>query len=103
MLKELRIESVALRAGDILGELLQELTPVIIVFDLGYASQESVRCIEELRSADIGYKGVILCFGPHVATDTLASAERAGADLVVPNSVISARGARIIKTLLESS
>jgi DNA-binding response OmpR family regulator len=103
MLRELGINSVKLHADSDLPELLRKNEPVIVIFDLGQEPSVCFRRIEELRNLSVGYVGPILCFGPHIATDTMAAAEEAGADLVVANSVISVRGAKIINKLLLSA
>ncbi len=103
MLQEVGLCLVKLRTDDDLLEVLHKHNPVIVIFDLGKEPQVSISNIENLRDSAIGYSGPILCFGPHVATDTMAAAEKAGADLVVPNSVISVRGAKLIDKLLQTT
>jgi len=102
MLNGLGLELVTMRANDDLSTVLQECQPGIIIFDLGRNGESSVKQIQELRSDTVGFDGVILCFGPHVQTELLQSAENAGADIVIPNSVFSARGGRIIEEVLKN-
>lgn len=100
MLNELGLKLVTMRANDEMLTLLQEYQPVIIILDLGRDGESAVKRIQELRGGAVGYDGVILCFGPHVQTELLQSAESAGADIVIPNSVFSARGGKIIEQSL---
>ncbi len=103
MLRALELESVSLGAKANLKELILEHKPAIIIFDLSREIIDSISAIVELRSSEVGFNGAILCFGPHVATELLQSAENSGADMVIPNSVLSAKGGKIIEKLLSSS
>ncbi len=103
MLQELGLGLVKLRADDDLLEVIQERQPVIVIIDLGKEPLVSITRIKELRDSQTESRVPILCFGPHVATEVMAAAEQAGADLVVPNSVISVRGTKLIAKLLQTT
>ncbi len=101
MLQGLELNVVVLHTNDNLRELVLAHKPLIVVFDLSRENLDSVDYVRQLRSAEIGFGGPILCFGPHVATDLLAAAQSAGANMVIPNSVFSARGGKVIESLLK--
>lgn len=81
-------------------ESLPTIQPAIIILDLRSKKLDCAELVGSLRSAKFGYAGPILCFGSHIFEDALEAARSAGADEVVANSVMSARGAKIIERLL---
>ena len=70
----------------------------IVVVDLATRKYQPAAFIHRVRSE--GFTGPILCFGPHVREDLFGAARSSGATEVIPNSVMSTRGARIIAQLI---
>lgn len=100
MLLELGITPLRVKSVESVGSLFESRSIVIAIVDLTRSDLNSNELITELRGAQANFEGPILCYGPHVREDLFAEAKRAGATEVVPNSVISARGAKLITQLL---
>lgn len=67
-------------------EIISEIQPALIIFDLGNSSVPWEEWIA-LITAVPATRGIpVLCFGPHVDQEDLRAAEKAGADVAIPRS-----------------
>jgi len=67
------------------GKLNEPVTGVMIDLELGDAAMAMIQAAKAHGGA------AVIAFGSHVATDVLAAAKDAGADLVLPRSSFAAR------------
>ena len=79
---------------------MRQRPPHIVIIDLSYRKFDPLEFLTAIRSAEIGYRGPTLCYGPHVETEKLDRARRMGATEVVANSMMSAKGGALIAKLL---
>lgn len=83
------------RAGTMFTR-LAEWQPVLVIFDLANDEIPWRRWIAAIKSSPATRRIPIVCYGPHVAEETLATARSLGADLVVPRSRFSSNLGQII-------
>lgn len=88
------------------GLLFQQITawqPALLIFDLHNENIPWRRWIPALKSSPATRRLPILCYGSHVAEETLAEARRLGADEVVPRSRFNSALPQLIETLARAS
>lgn len=74
-----------------LADALTKLQPAALIFDLSEDEIPWETWIHLLKSASATRRIPIISFGPHVETETLEKARKAGSDLVVPRSALTRR------------
>lgn len=75
--------------GYLLTNELTQLQPAALIFDLGDEKVPWDAWISMLKSASATRRIPVLSFGPHVDTEMLAKAKKAGSDMVVPRSALA--------------
>lgn len=82
-----------------LFNLLTEWQPALMIFDLGNEHIPWANWIATLKSSPATRRLPILCYGPHVDTESLNKARDVGADEVVPRSRFSSAMPELIQQL----
>ena len=88
------------------GLLFRQITawqPALLIFDLHNESIPWQRWLPALKSSPATRRVPILCYGSHVAEETLAEARRLGADEVVPRSRFNSALPQLIESLARAS
>ena len=95
--REEGMKSLCLKDEDAFWAALQELTPKLILLEIGIPTLDGAELIQKLKRNSSTRKIPIVAFGNSLRADLLQDAKEMGADLVLPKSAFREQLPEIIR------